>query len=99
MTIQNNGYINLNTVALKKPQNIAEKAIQDAGPDTEITKLAKNTIKSNQTFQFKDSVSSADVEAMTKHVMQQLVADALVSHAAIIRSSHEQKGLRKESAK
>jgi len=99
MRIGNGANLNLNAVGVKKPVNLAQKAEALAGPDSQATQLAKNTVKSNQTFQFKDSVSSKDEQAMIKQIMQQLVAEALVSHAAIIRSSHENKGNREESAK
>ena len=85
--------------AKTKPLNLSQKAEQLAGPDSQITQMAKGVVKSNQTFQFKDSVSSKDEDAMIKQIMQKLVADALIGHAAVIRSSHEQKGERKESAK
>ena len=85
--------------AHKIPTNLAQKAEQVAGPDSLSTQRAKEVVKSNQTFQFKDSVASKDEEAMIKQIMQQLVAEALISKAAIIRSSHETKGERKESAK
>jgi len=42
---------------------------------------------------------SKEEDAMIKQIMQQLVSEALVSHAAIIRSSHETKGVRHDSAK
>ena len=61
--------------------------------------MAKDVVKSNQTFQFKESVASKDEDAMIKQIMQQLVGEALISKAAIIRNSHEPKGERKESAK
>jgi len=99
MKIGSGAYINLNATGIKKPVNLADKAEKLAGPDSETTQLAKSTVKNNQTFQFKDSVASKDEQAMIKQIMQQLVSEALVSHAAIIRSSHETKGVRTESAK
>ncbi len=82
-----------------EPLNLSKKAIQLGQPESLSTQLSKNVVKQNQTFQFKESVASKEEAAMIKHIMQQLVADALISNAAIIRSSHEQKGDRKESAK
>ncbi len=78
---------------------MAQKTEQVAGPDSKITQMAKSTVKDNQTFKFTDSQSSKETTAMVKHVMQQLIKEALISHAAIIRSSHETKGERTESAK
>jgi len=91
--------INLNSYELRKPLNLAQKAEQVAGPDTLATQRSKEVVKSNQTFQFKDSVSSKDEDAMIQRIKQQLVKDALIGHAAMIRSSHETKGVRTESAK
>ncbi len=99
MNIQNNNIINYNSYAKAKPLNMAEKAEKEAGPDSKSTQLAKSTIKNNQTSHFTDSESSKEVTAMVKQVMQQLVKDALISHAAMIRNSHETKGERTESAK
>ncbi len=82
-----------------KPLNLSEKAIELGKPESTATQITKGLVKQNQTFQFKESVANKDEYAMIQHVMQQLVAKAFISHAAIIRSSHEQKGDRKESAK
>ena len=99
MTIQSGAGINFNSYTIRKPDNLSQKAIQDAQPKTLIDQIAKSEVKKNQTFQFKESVAHKEDEAMIKHVMQQLVAQATISHAAMIRNSHEPKGERKESAK
>jgi len=82
-----------------EPLNLSKKAIQLGKPESLSTQLSDGVVQENRTFQFKDSVVSKEEDAMVKHLMQQLVAEALISNAAIIRSSHEQKGDRKESAK
>ena len=83
----------------KKPLNIAEKAIQEGKPENLPKQMADEVVAKNQSFQFVESVANKEEQAMIKQIMQQLVSEALVSHAAIIRSSHENKGVRTESAK
>jgi|GEM_PF-4314798 len=85
--------------AKTKPVNLAQKAIELGKPESQATQMSKSIVKQNQTSQFKDSVLNKDEDAMVKHVMQKLIAEAFLSNAAIIRSSHEPKGDRKESAK
>ena len=85
--------------ANKKPVNVAQKAIQQGKPENKSQQISDGVVLNNRTFQFKDSVVSKEEDAMIKQIMQQLVSEALVSHAAIIRSSHETKGVRHDSAK
>lgn len=85
--------------ATKKPDNIAQKAIAAGKPESLPTKINDSVVDNNRSFQFKESVSSKDQTDLSKQVMQIIARDALISHAAIIRSSHETKGERKESAK
>ena len=85
--------------ATKKPLNLAQKALEEGKPDSKATQISDGVVLQNRTFQFKDSVVSKEETAMVKQIMQQLVSEALVSHAAIIRSSHETKGTRADSAK
>lgn len=85
--------------AKAKITNLAQKAIALGKPESLATQRTDAVVEHNRTFQFKDSVASKDEDAMIKQIMQQLVADALISHAAIIRSSHETKGGRPDSAK
>lgn len=85
--------------AKTKITNLSEKAIALGKPESKASQRSDAIVEDNRTFKFKDSVVSKDEEALIKQIMQQLVADALISHAAIIRSSHETKGGRPDSAK
>ncbi len=71
-----------------KPVNMAEKAQQLGQPENKPSQMSGQQIDQNRQFNFKDSTTS-DTTAIRKQVHQELVREALLTKAAMIKGSHD----------
>lgn len=79
--------------------NYTQKAIELGKPENRPSQISQGYVDGMRSFDVYDSKMSEDKIAMRKQTHQALLNSALLTKAAIIRSSQEVKGERVESAK